>query len=69
MAKDQVVRLYREAQSNPSLRQTLNTAPNMESFVNMANQKGISFTLDEWKEMMNFSVEELECELSEIPGI
>ncbi len=69
MAKDQVVRLYREAQSNPSLRQTLNTAPNMESFVNMANQKGFSFTLDEWKEMMNFSVEELECELSEIPGI
>lgn len=69
MAKEQVARLFREAQANPTLRETLNTAPNPQSFVTMANQKGFSFTLDEWKEMMNFSVEELECELSEIPGI
>ncbi|MEO1592051.1 MAG: Nif11-like leader peptide family natural product precursor [Cyanobacteria bacterium J06632_22] len=69
MAKEQVARLFREAKTNLALRETLNTAPNPQSFVKMANQKGFSFTLDEWKEMMNFSVEELECELSEIPGI
>ena len=54
---------------NPNLRDTLNTAPSPESFVAMANQKGFSFTIKEWREMTNFSVEELECELSEIPGI
>ena len=69
MAKEQVVRLYREAQTNIALRESLNTAPKPQSFVTMANQKGYNFTLDEWKEMMNVSVEELECELSEIPGI
>lgn len=69
MAIEQVVKLYREAQANPILRDTLNTAPNPESFVAMANQRGFSFTLKEWREMTNFSVEEYECELSEIPGI
>lgn len=69
MAIEQVVKLYREAQANPILRDTLNTAPNPESFVAMANQKGFSFTLKEWREMTNFSVEEYACELSEIPGI
>jgi len=69
MAKEQVVRLYREVQTNPGLRESLNTAPNPQSFVSMANQRGYNFTLDEWKEMMNFSVEELECDLSEIPGL
>ncbi|MEL6248657.1 MAG: Nif11-like leader peptide family natural product precursor [Cyanobacteria bacterium J06626_23] len=69
MAKEQVVRLYREVQANPNLREALNTAPSMESFVNMANQQGFAFTVDEWKEMTNFSVEELKCDLSEIPGI
>ncbi|MEM1241057.1 MAG: Nif11-like leader peptide family natural product precursor [Cyanobacteria bacterium P01_H01_bin.26] len=69
MAREQVVKLYREAQINSNLRDTLNTAPSPESFVAMANQKGFSFTIKEWREMTNFSVEELECELSEIPGI
>ncbi|MBT9314527.1 Nif11-like leader peptide family natural product precursor [Leptothoe spongobia] len=69
MAKEQVIKLYREAQSNPGLRDSLNTAPNVESFVTMANQQGFTFTLNEWQDMMRFSVEELECELSEIPGI
>ncbi len=69
MAKEQVAKLFREAQANPALRASLNTAANPESFVNMANQKGYSFTLKEWKDMTKFSVEELECELSEIPGI
>lgn len=69
MAIDQVAKLFREAQTNPGLRDTLNTAPSPESFVAMANQKGFSFTLKEWQEMTNFSVKEFECELSEIPGI
>lgn len=69
MAKEQVARLFREAQTNLALRESLNTAPNPQKFVDMANQKGYSFTLAEWQEMMNFSVEELECDLSEIPGI
>ena len=69
MAIEQAVKLYREAQTNAILRNSLNTAPNPESFVTMANQKGFSFTLQEWLQMKNFSVEELECELSEIPGI
>ena len=69
MAREQVVKLYREAQTNSNLRNTLNTASSPESFVAMANQKGFSFTINEWREMTNFSVEELECELSEIPGI
>lgn len=69
MVKEQVVKLYREAQTNPNLREMLNTAPNVESFVAMANQKGFAFTLKEWREMTNFSVEELKCDLSEIPGI
>ncbi|MBE9080231.1 Nif11-like leader peptide family natural product precursor [Romeria aff. gracilis LEGE 07310] len=69
MAREQVVKLYRKAQTDPALRETLNTAPNVESFVKMANQKGFSFTIKEWQEMTNFSVEELKCNLSEIPGI
>ena len=69
MAREQVVKLYREAQMNPNLRDTLNTAPSPESSVAMANQKGFSFTIKEWREMTKFSVEELECDLSEIPGI
>ena len=69
MAKEQVAKLFREAQMNPVLRDSLSTAPTPEVFVALANQKGFSFTIKEWQEMTNFSVEELECELSEIPGI
>ncbi|MEM6253156.1 MAG: Nif11-like leader peptide family natural product precursor [Cyanobacteria bacterium P01_D01_bin.156] len=71
MAKEQVVKLFREAQANSTLRDTLNTAPNPEAFVAMANKRGFVFTVNEWREMTNFSVEELECELSipNVPGI
>jgi len=67
--KEQVVKLYREAKENPNLRETLNKAPNVESFVTMANQRGFTFTIEEWKEMTNFSVEEFKGDLSAIPGI
>lgn len=69
MAKEQVTRLFREAQQNPSLRETLNKAPNPETFVQMANQRGYCFTVKEWQDMTKFSVEELKCDLSEIPGL
>ncbi|MGK7891972.1 MAG: Nif11-like leader peptide family natural product precursor [Leptolyngbyaceae cyanobacterium] len=69
MAKEQVAKLYRAAQINSQLRDVLNTAPNIEEFVAIADRYGFSFTVREWQDMMNFSVEELECQLSEIPGI
>jgi predicted ribosomally synthesized peptide with nif11-like leader len=69
MAKESVAQLFRAAQEDISLRETLSTAPNLEAFVQMAAEHGYQFTVDEWKEMMRFSVEELECEMSEIPGI
>lgn len=69
MAREDVVKLFREAQANPSLKQTLNSAPNAEEFVKMAQELGYNFTVEEWQAMTRFSVEELEGELSEIPGI
>lgn len=69
MAKEQIVRLYREAQLNPSLKEALNSMPNPADFVSLAKQYGYDFTLEEWQETMRFSVEELKCKLSEIPGI
>jgi predicted ribosomally synthesized peptide with nif11-like leader len=69
MAQDQVVRLFRESQANPSLKERLNASPTPEHFVQLAQQYGYNFTLEEWQASTRFSVEELECELSEIPGI
>jgi predicted ribosomally synthesized peptide with nif11-like leader len=69
MAKEQVARLYRAVKADPALKEKLNTAPNLEVFVRMAQAEGYDFSIEEWQEMTSFSVEELECELSEIPGI
>ncbi|CAN1212595.1 Nif11-like leader peptide family natural product precursor [Tumidithrix helvetica PCC 7403] len=69
MAKEQVAKLYRAVQADPELKEKLNAAPDLERFVAMAQQAGYDFTVEEWKEMTNFSVEELEGELSEIPGL
>lgn len=69
MARDQVVRLFREAQANPSLRERFNLSSSPEEFVQLAQQHGYHFTVEEWRESMRFSVEELNCKLSEIPGI
>ncbi|MGG6296343.1 Nif11-like leader peptide family natural product precursor [Leptolyngbya sp. AN02str] len=69
MALDQVVRLFREVQVNPSLKELLNTSPTPEDFVEMAQRHGYQFTLEEWQTSTRFSVEELKCKLSEIPGI
>ncbi|BBC26968.1 Nif11-like leader peptide family natural product precursor [Pseudanabaena sp. ABRG5-3] len=69
MAREQVARLYRAAQSDSLLKAKLNQAPDLESFVQLAQAEGYDFTVEEWKQMTNFSVEELKCHLSEIPGI
>lgn len=69
MAREQVARLYRAAQSDSLLKAKLNQAPNLESFVEMAKAEGYDFTIEEWQQMTNFEVEELKCNLSEIPGI
>lgn len=69
MAREQVVRLFREAQQNPILKEKFNTAPSIEAFVQIAKAHGYSFTIEEWEESTRFSVEELRCKVSEIPGI
>jgi hypothetical protein len=69
MAKEQVVQLFRIAQEDLTLRANLNTAPNIEAFVLMAHEYGYDFTVEEWQQTVGFGVEELKCELSEIPGI
>jgi predicted ribosomally synthesized peptide with nif11-like leader len=69
MAREQVVKLYRAALINPTLKQKLNTAPTEEAFVKMAFEQGYDFTIEEWREMTRFSVEEVNGKLSEIPGI
>lgn len=69
MAKEDVLKLFRAAQANPSLREKLNMAPNPEEFVKMAKEFGYDFTLEEWQNVTRFSVEEMEGKLSEIPGI
>jgi predicted ribosomally synthesized peptide with nif11-like leader len=69
MAREQVVRLFREVQLNPALRERFNLSSTPEEFVQLAQQHGYNFTVDEWRESIRFSVEELNCKLSEIPGI
>ena len=69
MAVQEVTRLFRAAQVNPNLREKLNTAPDEDTFVKMAQEQGYKFTVDEWKKATGFAVEEFESELSEIPGI
>ncbi len=69
MAREQVARLYRAAQNDSLLKAKLNQAPDLESFVKMAQAEGYDFTLEEWQQMTTFGLEELKCDLSEIPGI
>jgi predicted ribosomally synthesized peptide with nif11-like leader len=69
MAREQVARLYRAAQNDSLLKAKLNQAPDLESFVELAKTEGYDFTIEEWQQMTNFQLEELKCNLSEIPGI
>lgn len=69
MSKQAVAQLFRAAQAEPHLREQLNQAASLEQFVNMAGRFGYEFTLEEWRAMTRFEVEELEGQLSEIPGL
>lgn len=69
MSREQVIKLFRDTQADPNLKETLNQAPNPEKFVEMAKQMGYDFTVEEWQSVTGFQVEELESKLSEIPGI
>jgi predicted ribosomally synthesized peptide with nif11-like leader len=69
MAKEAVVQLYRAARADSALKEKLNSAPNLEAFVEMAQSYGYIFTVEEWREMTRFSVEELKSKVSEIPGL
>ena len=69
MSREQVIKLFRDTQADPSLKEKLNQAPNPEKFVEMAKQMGYDFTVEEWQAVTGFQVEELESKLSEIPGI
>ncbi|KOR35337.1 MULTISPECIES: Nif11-like leader peptide family natural product precursor [Planktothricoides] len=69
MAVEEVVRLFRTVQQYPEIKEKLNSAPNLETLVQMAGEMGYSFTVEEWKQATRFEVEELKSKLSEIPGI
>jgi predicted ribosomally synthesized peptide with nif11-like leader len=69
MAKEAVAQLFRAVQVNPDLRDELNEAASIEEFVTRAQTYGYEFTVEEWQAMTGFVVEELEGNLSEIPGL
>lgn len=69
MARENVLELFRKARQHPHLKQELNRAKTPEQFVEMARGLGYSFTVDEWRAVTGFQVEELPGKLSEIPGL
>ena len=69
VAQENVVRLFRAARSDRQLQDQLSLASNLDAFINIAVSNGYEFTADEYRQATGFAVEELECELSEIPGI
>ena len=69
MAKEAVIHLFRATQNDSTLKKKLNTALTAKDFVDMAQAHGFHFTIEEWQDVTGFAVEELEGELSEIPGI
>lgn len=70
MAKEQVVKLFRAVQTDPVLKEKLNSAPDLETLVQLAGEQGYNFTVEEWEDTTKgCKVEEFESELSEIPGL
>ena len=69
MARENVVKLFRDVQKNPDLKQKLNQTTSIDIFVAKARELGYEFTLEEWRDTTAFKVEEYQCEISEIPGI
>ncbi len=69
MARQEVVRLFRDVQTNTALKDKYNGADSLEQLVTMAREDGYDVTLEEWLDATQFKVEEVESPLSEIPGI
>ncbi|HAC65212.1 MAG TPA: Nif11-like leader peptide family natural product precursor [Cyanothece sp. UBA12306] len=69
MAKENVIKLFRELQKSSHLRDQFEQIETPNAFVAVSRKLGYDFTLEEWQEITAFKVEEYECELSEIPGI
>lgn len=69
MAQAEVARLYRSIQQNPDLRGKLSKALSQTDFISIAQSQGYEFTEKEYVDSVRFTVEELECEMSEIPGL
>ena len=69
MAKKDVLELFRRVQRQPQLMRDLHRVTTPEQLVETARGLGYQFTVDEWKAVTGFQVEELPGELSEIPGL
>ena len=69
MAKQDVLELFRKVQRHPQLMQNLHHVTTPEQLIEVAEELGYSFTIDEWKAVTGFQIEELPGELSEIPGL
>lgn len=69
MAKENVMKLFRDLQKNSNLRNQFEQVDTPLRFVTVAEELGYHFTLEEWRELTAFKVEEYQCEISEIPGI
>ncbi len=69
MAQEDAIRLFRDARNDAALREQFNEAPDLEAFVQMAKAHGYDFTVKEWQEVTNFSLEEVKGKLSKISGL
>ena len=69
MSLEEVVRLFRTVNAEPNIKEKLNSAPNLDKFVEMAGEMGYTFTMEEWQNATRFEVEEYKSKMSEIPGI
>ncbi|KOP26184.1 bacteriocin [Hapalosiphon sp. MRB220] len=63
MSKQEVIRLFKNAQTNPNLRQVLNSASNLEAFVQIAHQHGYNFTVEEWQKATGLVIEDSESKV------
>ncbi|MCP6757515.1 MAG: Nif11-like leader peptide family natural product precursor [Fischerella sp. CENA71] len=65
MSKQEVIRLFKNAQTNPNLRELLNSASNLEVFVQIAQQQGYNFTVEEWRKAIDLVIEDSESQIYE----
>ncbi|MGJ5672998.1 MAG: Nif11-like leader peptide family natural product precursor [Nostochopsis sp.] len=65
MSKQEVIRLFRNAQTNPNLRKVLNSASSLDIFVQIAQQQGYHFTVEEWQKATGLIIENLESHVYE----